>query len=206
MNNGIFEIFDRIYIINMAKHVERWSNVIEECRKIGIVDFIRKEGVVINNGHTKEDREKGCKTSHIEILEEAKKLNLHNVLIMEDDCVFENCALETLEKSKSLVKEANWDIFYLGGNPANHNNRKVNDNLIQVEYWFATHCYAVNKQCYDKIIAYKDLPLPYDVALIPLQIDGKCFCTNPRIAYQREGESEILKANVNYDIVLRDKK
>jgi len=205
-SNGIFEIFTRVYIINMQEHETRWAQVLQELKKVGINDFHRFEGIKVNNGETMRDREIGCMLSHQAIIRECKEKNIERVLILEDDVEFSEKTIEFLEKEdvKGFIKEVPFDLFYLGCNFNGRNNRVVNDFVVQVEYGFSTHCYCVSRQAYDYILNMNEkLGLAYDILLTQIQAHFQSYCIMPRIAFQRKGMSYIQNKECDYDRVLK---
>ena len=64
------ELFPRTYIINIPEHIQRLEDTKKELAKIGLNDYIVFNGIKINDGKTLQDRENGCKLSHLSIIEE----------------------------------------------------------------------------------------------------------------------------------------
>ena len=117
---------ENIYIINLKRREDRKNEMIEKLKKEKIEEYkfieaydgknekilkqyeellINKENNIITSGHF------GCLLSHIKIIEEADKLNLEQVIILEDDIIFN----ENFKKKLSKIKIQKYDLLYLGG-------------------------------------------------------------------------------------------
>ena len=191
MNNIWNELFDRIYAINLPFRPDRLESIEDEMKSVGITEYYLKLGVIVNDGKTLEDRERGCRLAHMTVIQEAKDLNLNRILLLEDDTAFEDNADVEVLKNKELLKLDTWDLFYLGA------------NVWQGQY-YSLHAYAVNKRAYDKLLSYRNIDKPLDVLIVDnLQKEGNCHCIKPRICYQKEGYSNIQNEVKNYDNFLR---
>lgn len=92
--------------------------------------------------------------SHQAVIAEAKSRGLQNVVIFEDDCVFLDGFIEHLSKSVEELKQFDWDLFYMGGEP-NNMMEQVSENLYTMKNQggiYTTHAYAVNSCFYDRIL------------------------------------------------------
>ena len=74
--------FNKIYCINLKSRTDKRNKIEEQAKKynldINYFDAVAKP----------DNPMRGCLESHLEILKLAKRDNLDNVLILEDDCVF----------------------------------------------------------------------------------------------------------------------
>lgn len=204
-NNAVFNIFDDIYVINMPEHTERLLQAKEELSKIGITDFHVFPGIKINNGVTIQDREAGCKLSHMAIIEKAQQSKLKNVLIFEDDIIFSDKFINAIEQITEFIKNTPFDLFYFGGNTNGKVNEKIKKSIIKVKSFYTTHAYCINHKAYQSILDLKDFTFPYDIILTRIQSKGSSYCLYPRQVFQREGFSYIQDKHRNYDVVLKDK-
>ena len=94
-----------------------------------------------------------CTYSHFEMIKEAKKRGLKNCLIFEDDCVFEPNFIEKMKLCIEDLKQIEWDMFYMGGEP-NSECYSISDNLAKCTTGlYGTHAYAINECFYDKILS-----------------------------------------------------
>lgn len=200
-----FDYFEEIYCINLDHRTDRWKLAQEEFEKLGIKDKVKRFSAIKDD-----DGRVGIIKSNMEVVKLAKKRNLKNVLVFEDDVkfIFENKPLENLEKAITQAKNVKWKLFYLGANT--HSKLiKVNKNLILLKNAFAVHSMAYHHTMYDKFLSYankinrirnqKDI---LDVYLAQeIQAKHTCLMVNPLLTTQRESYSDIEKRKVNYNFI-----
>ena len=164
---SVNSIFDQVYLINLKEDtvkLERMKKKLDELNisynlfeaingnkltnKRKIVD---RDGVVCGYGAY------GCKLSHIEILEDAKRKNYNKILILEDDLFFDK---EFNKKFKEnyfdliINRNTDYKLLYLGSNkfrgniyggfayvidltiidlilPSTHDNRPIDDIYVE---------------------------------------------------------------------------
>jgi glycosyl transferase family 25 len=106
----IFNMFDRVRVINLRSRRDRRSQMNEELRKVGLLgdsrvaffDAIRPEAP----GRFSSVGARGVYASHMEILKDAARAG-QSVLILEDDCDF-------VRDAERYIPPAPWDVFYGG--------------------------------------------------------------------------------------------
>ena len=118
----LFNLIDKVYVINMDKDKERMLILDKKLKKLGL-EYERISGVdgekkykELNVKTKLRPGQLGCLLSHIKILEKAKNNNYQNILIFEDDVIFCKNFIEKLVKLLKKVKhnEGHFDILYLG--------------------------------------------------------------------------------------------
>jgi GR25 family glycosyltransferase involved in LPS biosynthesis len=201
------DLFPNIFVINMDKDTQRLELCKQEFTKFNIHTWKRFPGLV-SNQNTLEARERCCTLSHLDIIKIAKSNNLDNVLIFEDDVWFDDNFSMYLDKiSKFMTATPNWEMLYLGGNHLVQYQTIPFENIVKVSKTYTTHAYALNHTMYDFILYNVERP-----ELSKVQIDvfyanyihtkGNSYCVNPRVAFQRDGYSNILDRNIRYGVVL----
>ena len=86
------------------------------------------------------------------MIREAKRRGWKNCLIFEDDCVFEEGFVDKVKVCIEELKDIEWDIFYMGGEP-NGICESVSPNLAKcLSGMYGTHAYAINESFYDRMI------------------------------------------------------
>jgi glycosyl transferase, family 25 len=191
-NETLFNLIDKIYVINMDKDKERMSILDKKLKKMGI-EYERISGIDGKKKYKElKDKTKirpgqlGCLMSHIKILEKAKNNNYQNILIFEDDVIFCKNFIEKLVKLLKKVKqnEGNFDVLYLGCS-----QKHEWKNIVEKENYYlgknmdGTFGMIVNRGIFNKTLknAY-ELVLPIDrVYSEKIQILNKCFCANPSL-------------------------
>ena len=165
----------------------------------------------------------GCTSSHIGVLEKAKKLNLNYVVVLEDDAQF-------LDKNfinkqiKYALHNLDFDVLMIAGNI-----RKIEEidknkplkNFKRVKKAFAGTAYIVKKHYYNTLINnMKEGKQKYiekikknidpkskfalDVYWFSLQQKDKWYIIVPRTVTQKPYYSDIENKHVNYRNVMID--
>lgn len=189
------EYFDKIYCINLDERPDRWEQVLNEFKKVGIENVERFSAVKHEKGAI------GCRESHLNIIKKAKEEKLNNVLIFEDDVFFIDDNIKFISKTLEDLKNIDWDLFYLGAtvDPNVGFMNKITDNIFKTNFAYTTHAYAINSKIFDKILDQAPYHPIIDVFycrnIVPM---GKSFIMNPMVAIQQEGYSNIEKHQADY--------
>jgi hypothetical protein len=86
------------------------------------------------------------------MIREAKRRGWKNCVIFEDDCVFEDGFVDKVKKCIDELKDKEWDLFYMGGEPGGWCDG-VSDNLAKCTAgMYATHAYVINESFYDRVL------------------------------------------------------
>jgi GR25 family glycosyltransferase involved in LPS biosynthesis len=154
----IFNYFDGGFYLNLDKRTERKDAFEIRSKEAGIeverFSAIQlKEQDVPNPFNGKDWHIKiSCTYSHFEMIKEAKRRGWKNCLIFEDDCVFIDGFDTKIKECINELKDIQWDIFYMGGEPNGLCN-SVSDKLAKCTTGlYGTHAYAINECFYDKVI------------------------------------------------------
>lgn len=200
-----FDFFDEIYCISLPGNVTRWQKCINQFRYYNILDRVKRIHVTpphpdITVPTLKFPRgEIGVSLSQCKALVHAAAHQAKNVLIFEDDVVFEDGCLERLAKSIQELPE-DWDIFFLGGNP-DRKMEEYSENLLRTKQFVCAFAYAINGpnilKLYNEVMDNISLR-PYDIFTSDMSLYGKGYAVNPPICWQDEGHSFIRDAYRNY--------
>ncbi len=106
-----FFFFDAVYCIVTDTKSVRWAVMRKRLRALGLDRVIRVFPAVM----TPENHHIGCALSHRSIISRARRQNLGNVLVFEDDAIFLDETLYYLQRSVNELKARDWNVFYLGG-------------------------------------------------------------------------------------------
>jgi glycosyl transferase family 25 len=200
-------LFDKVFYINCNHRTDRKESIESIFDKLGCVNYERIEAVYLpDNGAL------GCAKSHLLALNESIKLNLNNVLILEDDFILNVSPKAFNKKVKKFFETSiDWDVLMLSTNLVKH--KKTNfDFLNKVIEAQTTSGYAVNKNYMEKIINnFKEAEILLDGAeringwykdaidqhWKTLQNDNwLSFC--PTLGKQSDGWSDIENREVSY--------
>jgi glycosyl transferase, family 25 len=115
----IIDYFDRSYIINLEDRVDRRREVVREFDRAGM--NIPNERVRFYTAKRPTDKGnfvtlgmRGCFTSHLEVLEDAQRDNLRNVLVFEDDVSFRDIGVDFQNRLLDDLSQRRWDLLWLG--------------------------------------------------------------------------------------------
>ncbi|CAM3869734.1 Glycosyltransferase 25 family member [Pseudomonas reidholzensis] len=205
----VVDYFDRARIINIASRTDRRSETLDEFARNGFhldndkVGFFEAVTPSEANGFPSLGV-RGCFLSHLGIIEEAIRLNVDNLLILEDDIQFSKRISQYGKDAIASLANMDWDIVFFGhpfegnaGSPA----WKVVDQPIHL-----AHFYAVNGTF---LVSLRDFlyqilerppghpdggPMHYDAALNTLihsndQVRAYYFTWN--LGYQRPSRTDL---------------
>jgi hypothetical protein len=216
------DFFDRIYVINLQRRVDRLDKFKELSDSIGFdYDiFTAFDGREINENSSIEDRviefqsnnfynsfddyfrgQVGCAFSHLRLLKHCRSNNIKNILILEDDVGFSENFQNRFENFISDFNQE-WDMIYFSGSIIKTNESfKTYSKLISCH---TTHSYAVNYSAYDYLIQNiesKIFSKPIDVIYSELQSKLKSWITIPFLTYQLESFSDIQNMVTGYESI-----
>ncbi len=206
----IIDYFDRAYIINLRDRPDRRREVEQEFRRLGIT--LPNEKVQFYTSTRPTDRgaftdigTRGCFMSHLNVLEGARRDNLRNVLVLEDDVSFRDVGVGFEERLIEDLSHTDWDLLWLGYSPPSQDGlsgpltRWTGDILT-------THCYAINGRFVPRMAQYmKDClhrpryhadggPMPADGAYNHIRYvnrDVVLLLSAPSLAFQRSSRSDV---------------
>ena len=178
------------YVINLEHRTEK-LNYIDKHLKSKNIKFKLFKALKHDNP------KRGCLESHLSVIRKALDSKVKYVLIMEDDCKF----IGDLNSMKQLPEH--WDMIYLGGTVHRILDRKYK-GYARVQCW-TTHCYIINltnKELVDKIMEAHDYNEEIDrFYLEKIHPKFNVYVTDPMIAIQKEGFSDIENKEVSYDFM-----
>lgn len=203
------EIITTPFVINLPESYERRNRMISIFNQHNIIPRwfqgvkfeLKESGVCVANSEKqihfgKIDRvnlsELGCIASHLEIIKQAKKENLPNVWIMEDDIDFADLFWQNFDVVISQLP-SDWEMLYLGANHQAAIEVKTS-RLAICKKMFTTHCYLINNQIFDEIINNINSEQPIDVFYNKIHARGKSYTATPSLCWQVSGYSYIENA------------
>ena len=190
--SNVIDYIEKVIYINLEHRIDRKELIEKELSIFPSEKVIRFNAIKDDFGHI------GCAKSHIEVLKLVIKNNWKNVLIVEDDAIWNNIedGFSILEK---LINE-NYDVILLGGTKYIFNN---NYKLSKAQ---TTTGYLIKNHYYNTLL------LNFEESLQKLTVDKKWYnCIDqiwnkliqkdnwygiePVLLYQRDGYSDIEKDN-----------
>jgi glycosyl transferase family 25 len=197
----------KAYYINLSTRIDRKTNAIKQLSSIDF-NYERFDAIYCSNGRL------GCSLSHLALLEMAKKNNLSEVIICEDDICFKNPTLFKKQLKCFLKSQESWDVLLLGGNLIKPFSI-VSPYAIKVSHCQTTTGYIVKSHYYDTLIQniregikqllqFPDKHFFYaiDKYWIHLQKKHEWYIIYPLTVSQISGYSDIEKKERKYESLM----
>lgn len=190
--------FDQIYILNLDRRPDRWSDIQKQLQIACISKVVRFPAIDKQPGWI------GCFESHLAILQKALDTNARNVFILEDDAELYSDWMPIWQAGRRQMR-ADWDMLYLGYNlnpVANLPPPFVASHLIHLNDALTTHAYAVNGKYLASLIKHVQesigLNLPIDIIYASQFSKIRAYGIYPMLFYQSPGVSDILGCVSNF--------
>lgn len=181
--------------INLDRRPDRWKKVEAGFARHGITSVVRHpaaDGLKMDIPSTwpYTPGAYGCLQSHLAVLRAARKKGTPNILIFEDDCVFDQ---EFKQKFADYIEQvpSDWDMLLLGGG---HHEKpvKISDHIVKVKGTYLTHAYVLNQGIYDALIKLCEQgQRVVDEYTVELQKTFNCYCFAPNLVWQERIDSDI---------------
>jgi hypothetical protein len=187
--------FPHTFVINLDDRPEKWKQTVESFKSFPVT-LERLDAVRASPGW------KGCTASHFKAIQLAKERKYEWVLILEDDAQLVKNGYEKFMELLPIIyaHRHKWDIF-LGGATMVENVRQILSSppLYQAGA-YTTHFCLIHNGAYDKILSeYDDGPID-----VYYKEKMRLWMTNPHIATQRPGVSDIENGETNYNKIFDD--
>jgi GR25 family glycosyltransferase involved in LPS biosynthesis len=190
-------VFPLKFCINLDRRPDRWAVISEAFERFGVQSIARLaafdgESVIVPEqfGYLR-PVDYACTLSHLTAVKKAQAAGSPNVLIFEDDCLFDPDFVAKFPKYMRQVP-ADWDMLFLGGYhfapPA-----PVSRNIVRAVTTLTAHAYAVRQTIYSEFIALNENPLAIvDRNNTILQQKFNCYCCEPNLVGQLAGYSDLM--------------
>jgi len=223
-SNSLPGYFDVTYVINLKERTDRRAAVEKEFEKLGWTEFQFFPAIKFDDaGGFKSTGWRGCFSSHLECLREARRHNFKNVLIFEDDITLSSSVPRLTPGIIATLRNLDWDILYFGhentGQIPRATRNTVSFALERCDIEFPTaHFYAVNQGIMPRLIAHFERlekgtpgdndfgPMPPDGALNTFRRHNKdvmTYIVNPKLGWQRPSRSDLSPSRLDGITVLR---
>jgi GR25 family glycosyltransferase involved in LPS biosynthesis len=189
------QLFPHKVCINLDRRPGRWQRMQAEFARHEI-GSVRRFAAIDGNAvvlpatwkHT--GGAYGCLLSHVQVVEEARRLGHESVLIFEDDAVFDP---EFKIKFASFSEEipSDWDMLYFG---ALHKDEPVEvaEHVYRITKANSTYAYALKRTVFDAVLelnARAEHVLDMNAYL--LQDRFNCYCFLPNLAWVQSEYSDV---------------
>jgi GR25 family glycosyltransferase involved in LPS biosynthesis len=203
LRNGgdLNSFFPNKVCINLDRRPERWARMKERFAQHdidGVVRFSAVDGerVSIPPNWQSSSGAYGCLQSNLAIIREAFERQWPDVLIIEDDVIFDE-NLETKLPEFMAQLPSDWDMLFFG---CMHRREpvRVRENVLKLTYSTSTYAYAVRSTAYRAFVElHSTSQLPVDVNNRLLQERLNCYAFSPNLAWVESGHSDTHGRPVN---------
>lgn len=204
--------FDRITVVNLPERTDRRREMEAELEKVGIdaadirLHFFAAKRPT-EQGYWPSLGARGCFQSHLEILQQAQRDGLRNILVVEDDCDFTDRPAAQCEAMFRALGTTDWDLCYLG-HPEALDDAEPGTWVAHTRPFQQSHCYAVNGRAFGRLVEFLEAitrrpeghplggPQHYDGALNMFRQQNPDIITllaAPSLAHQRSSKSDIFE-------------
>jgi hypothetical protein len=207
----LFDRFDKVYCINLDRRPDRLENFKKEVEKYKLGEFERfpaYDGKLLNltNEYNLKPGEIGIIKSNLDIIRNAKKNNYNNILIIEDDCVFNDGIIDVDSFFELLPND--WDMLYMGGNHNTHMGvappQKINDKIVKLHSTYSAHFIGIKSSIFDQIESLLERgQQPLDVEYVRLQKIFNCYSFTPSLTGQLVNFSDIQETTTDYNWLIK---
>jgi len=208
----LFDRFDKVYCINLDRRPDRMESFQNQVDKYGLGKFERFSAYDRDNLDLSKYKTSlnpgaiGLILSNLEIILKSRMNQYKTIIILEDDCVFNDEIFNIDSYFEKLPTD--WDLLYMGGNHNTHMGCQppiqVNDKIIKLHNTFSTHFVGINERMFNIIeSSLSDLTNPIDVIYSKLQKTHNVYSFTPAIALQLDGFSDIQMDNIDYNWLIK---
>lgn len=188
-------------VINLPERTERLQQFKDEIKKIFNDDIHLIEGVYDRISY------KGIARAHKNAIQLALDNNWKNVLIMEDDVLFQAETTKTIDYINKAFKSVpdNFDVL-LSGIYTSSGLKPYNEYWQQTGNFSALHFYVVNKKAYQRILDFDESQHIDQWMAKAVQHKGgglTCYVAKEFFAIQRVGFSDNVGQYMDYDYLLK---
>jgi GR25 family glycosyltransferase involved in LPS biosynthesis len=189
------DVFPNKVCINLDRRADRWEQMRVKFDRNGLQSVHRFSAVdglnlAVPPSWSSTAGAYGCLLSHLLVVSRAQKLRQPNILIFEDDVVFDAHLLDKFSTYVSQLPE-DWDMLYFGGM---HLDDLIETcvNVHRVRRANSTFAYALNHPIFDAFIELNSKAhTPVDVNNHVLQNQFACYCFVPHLAWVESNSSDV---------------
>lgn len=176
--------FDKIYCISLDSRSDRRERARKQFAEVGLsprVEFV----IVAKN---LENPEKGIFQSHMLCLNKGLSANARNIMIFEDDILFQRFDVQALhEACRNLDAGTSWNAFFLGC-ITDASRKTPHKNLVKITYRCLAHAYVLHQPFAAGIAHNIWNGIPFDELL--RQYNNEFYALHPMCAFQGSASSD----------------
>ncbi|MCL2641608.1 MAG: glycosyltransferase family 25 protein [Phycisphaerales bacterium] len=229
LHNFFAEVFDQIYVLNLADRVDRRREMVRELERVRFPEAGEGGGRLMFFPAIRVEEAagfpsagvRGCYLSHLAIFKDALRRQFSRVLILEDDLSFSPLVGRCDAMLAELVRQRSWDFVWFGHVlPARAGGA---GGEVKLERFFepivTAHFYALDRAVLGPLVEYFEAVLtrqPGDPEGGPMYNDAACnmfrakfpryvtLVARPSLGWQRASRSDIVPKWFDRQPVLRE--
>ncbi|MFC1856857.1 glycosyltransferase [Thermodesulfobacteriota bacterium] len=179
-----WEFFEKIYCISIDARTDRRNEAKSQFSNVGLLD--RVEFVIVKK-HL-DNCEQGIYESHMTCIERGLQADAGNIVIFEDDVLFERLSPAKLKRCIDfLAAKPDWSVLFFGCLVAG-SERTENESVLKVKYRSLAHAYALNRKFSEVLVQKPWQNIAFDAMLGSLK--DKCYAIYPAIAFQSNSSTD----------------
>ena len=188
-----FNRFGAIRYLNLDDRRDRRETMERRLASLGIGQLVKRFPAI----RTEDNHHVGCALSHREIVADASRRGLDNILVLEDDAGFRHGLLEQLPPILDELATVDWDLLYFGGHLWGNSYEFLPgcSHLRRAGAITTTHAIAYNASVFDRIL--REVPSDPEAMAQWIEIHGgidqyfahgdfRRLLTDPVLAMQAE--------------------
>ena len=193
---------EEAYVINLKSSEDRWIQIQKDFEGTNIhlnrVEPVNAKRFYKSCLSSRQNRAKSLYLTFLKLIKMAKKKNMPNILILEDDC----CPAPNFSENWPKIKDwlhthlDEWDL-YTGGSVVIKDPVIIEQSdtisFIKPKFGQSTHFVYVNSKSYNRIIEEYLHSFTYNLAIDTVNYRLKCIISYPFLAYQSSGKSTLTK-------------
>ena len=179
-----WDYFDKIYCISLNEREDRRASAKIQFSNVGLLDKVE---FVIVKKHP-HNCEQGIFESHMACIKKGIKANANNIVIFEDDILFERFNPTNLKNCIDFLSSSpHWNILFFGC-LVSGSERTENKSVLKIKYSTLAHAYVLNRDFAQSLIKTPWHEIAYDDMLHNLS-DG-FYAIYPSFSFQSSYRSD----------------
>ena len=183
-----WEYFHKVYCVSLKHREDRQEEARAEFLKVGLSS--RVEFLLVEEHPT--DREQGIYESHMSCIRKGLDAGAGNILIFEDDIVFDRFSLLTLRNCVDFLENTpGWDMLAFGC-MVTSSRRTENRSVLKIRFRSLCHAYALNRPFAETIVRIPWNRVALDDIFRNLKNENT-YAAYPAFAFQSSSRSDNLR-------------
>lgn len=179
--------FDKFYCISIEERPDRRADAKAQFEKVGLADKVE---FVIVKRHP-HNCEEGIYESHMACIKNGLQAGADNIVIFEDDILFDRFSPASLRNSVSFLSGIDrWNALFFGC-LVSGSRRTENNSVLKIKYRCLAHGYALNRRFAELLVKTPWQETPYDYLL--RSFNEGFYAVYPSFAFQSNSLTDNFK-------------